>query len=214
MNKKKTTKKEMTCHLAIFLFLSILLLFTACAKNSSNNPSSETSADTDEPTEEVIGDIEEIVADESTEVEIDIDLAEESAEEELEFEEVLDDKEEFADEVLADIEEKPIGKVFEFPPSEHPEFPGGEDALNKFIMDNMRYPSSCAEEGKQGIVTLLVVITTDGSIKGVEVFRSPDERFTKEAKRIVAKMPKWKPGKHNGEAVNSQRQIRFRFILP
>lgn len=212
MNKKQLAKTEFTCYFAILLVLLISLLLTACTNNSSNKSSTETSANTEEPTEEVFDDIEEIVEEESTEEELDVVLSEESAEEELEFEEVLDDKEEFADEVLADIEEKPVGEVFKFA-DEYPEFPGGEEGLKSFIKNNLRYPASCAEEGIEGRVTVTFVIAKDGSVKGFEVLRSKDDRLSNEAKRIVATMPKWKPGNRNGEEINVSYLLPITFRL-
>lgn len=91
---------------------------------------------------------------------------------------------------------------------QQPEFPGGEVALMKFIKDNLKYPAFAAENGIQGRVTLSFVVEKDGSVTDIQEMRSPSEDLTKEAKRVVSKMPKWKPGKQRG------KPVRVKYVLP
>lgn len=91
---------------------------------------------------------------------------------------------------------------------EQPEFPGGERELMSYIKSTLKYPRDCADEGIQGRVTLSFVIDTDGSVIEAEPMRSPDDRLTAEAIRIVESMPKWKPGRQGGEAV------RVKYVIP
>ncbi len=91
---------------------------------------------------------------------------------------------------------------------EQPEFPGGEKELMVFIKNSLKYPADCVEEGVQGRVTLSFVVDKDGSVVEPKVMRSPDDRLTAEAIRIVESMPKWKPGRQDGEVV------RVKYVLP
>lgn len=91
---------------------------------------------------------------------------------------------------------------------EQPEFPGGEKELMNFVKKNLKYPAECAEEGVQGRVTISFVVDKDGSVVEAEAMKSPDERLTAEAIRLVESMPKWKPGRQDGEAV------RVKYVLP
>lgn len=91
---------------------------------------------------------------------------------------------------------------------EQPEFPGGEKELMTFVKNNLKYPAECAEEGVQGRVTISFVVDKDGSVVEAEAMKSPDERLTAEAIRLVESMPKWKPGRQDGEAV------RVKYVLP
>jgi protein TonB len=84
---------------------------------------------------------------------------------------------------------------------EMPEFPGGGAALLKFISENIIYPQEAAENGVHGRVILRFVVSSDGSVKRVEVLRSIHPILDTEAIRVVSKLPKWKPGKQNGIAV-------------
>ncbi len=92
---------------------------------------------------------------------------------------------------------------------ENPEFPGGMQALMKYLKDNINYPKKSRDNNSQGKTYVNFVINTDGSIQDVEVMKSSgDVYLDKEAVRVVKNMPKWKAGKKNGKAV------RTPFILP
>jgi protein TonB len=100
--------------------------------------------------------------------------------------------------VVVQEEKKPeIFSHVEVPPS----FPGGERELMKWLTENINYPVIAAEQGIQGRVILRFVVGPDGSVGNVEVQRSLDPSCDKEAVRVVKKMPKWIPGKQNGNAV-------------
>jgi protein TonB len=100
--------------------------------------------------------------------------------------------------VVVQEEKKPeIFSHVEVPPS----FPGGEKELMKWLTENINYPVIAAEQGIQGRVILRFVVGPDGSVGNVEVQRSLDPSCDKEAVRVVKKMPRWIPGKQNGNAV-------------
>ena len=88
------------------------------------------------------------------------------------------------------------------------EYPGGTEALMKFIMTNLKYPETCRKEGIQGRVVIHFVVNTDGSIVDMEKVRSPHADLTAEAMRIIKMMPKWTPATVGGKTVRS------RFFLP
>lgn len=95
-----------------------------------------------------------------------------------------------------------------------PEFPGGQEAMMKFIADNMQYPDAAAENGIQGRVTLSFFVDVDGSITDIEVVRGIDPLLDAEAIRIVQSMPKWTPGKQAGKPVRVKYTFPVRFSLP
>jgi len=82
-----------------------------------------------------------------------------------------------------------------------PSFPGGEGALMKYLGDNITYPTIAQEQGIQGRVSLRFVVKPDGSVSDVQVVKGLDPSCDKEAMRVVQKMPKWIPGKQNGNPV-------------
>lgn len=89
-----------------------------------------------------------------------------------------------------------------------PQFPGGQIAMMKYIMENMKYPEQAMKEGIQGRVTVRFIVEKDGSISDVKPVLSVHPLLNKEAVRVVESMPKWTPGKQNG------KPVRVRFNLP
>jgi protein TonB len=93
-------------------------------------------------------------------------------------------------------------------------FPGGEKELMKWLSANIIYPMSAIDRGMEGQVILRFVVGPDGSVGNVEVIRrSLDSSLDQEAVRVVKKMPKWIPGKQNGNAVYVYYTLPVRFKL-
>jgi protein TonB len=104
-------------------------------------------------------------------------------------------------------EEGDEGEVFEIV-EQNPSFPGGNEALMKWLSKNLKYPASAQENNIQGRVMVQFVVNKDGSIVDPKVIKSVDPALDKEALRVVSAMPKWQPGKQRGKTV------RVRFTLP
>ena len=95
-----------------------------------------------------------------------------------------------------------------------PEFPGGQQALFKYLSENVKYPVIAQENGIQGRVICQFVVNKDGSIVDVEVVRSGgDASLDTEAVRVIKSMPKWKPGKQRGKAVRVKYTVPVNFRL-
>ena len=95
-----------------------------------------------------------------------------------------------------------------------PEFPGGQQALFKYLAENVKYPVIAQENGIQGRVICQFVVNKDGSIVDIEVVRSGgDPSLDKEAVRVIKSMPKWKPGKQRGKAVRVKYTVPVNFKL-
>lgn len=89
-----------------------------------------------------------------------------------------------------------------------PEFPGGNNALMRFLSDNINYPTEAQEKGIQGRVVCNFVVERDGSISDVKIVRGVDPLLDKESVRILQSMPKWNPGTQKGE------KVRVKYTLP
>lgn len=96
---------------------------------------------------------------------------------------------------------------------QQPSFPGGTNALNTFILSNLKYPVFAQEKGIQGRVVVKFIVEKDGSISNVEVNRSVDPDLDNEAMRVVKAMPKWIPGQINGKAIKVECSHPFVFRL-
>ena len=94
-----------------------------------------------------------------------------------------------------------------------PAFPGGDAALLKYIAEHIRYPSAAQENGVQGRVVVQFVVTKTGDVGEVKVVRSKDPDLDKEAVRVVKSLPKFIPGKMNGQAVNVWYTVPITFKL-
>jgi len=109
-------------------------------------------------------------------------------------EEVL--KEESDDDVIFMVVEQPA------------EYPGGLEAMMKFIVKNMKYPAVARRMGVEGAVFVSFVVDREGKISEPQVIKGISAECDQEALRVIKQMPPWKPGKQNGKAVKS------RFVLP
>ena len=90
-----------------------------------------------------------------------------------------------------------------------PEFPGGMDAMMKYLYENIKYPAEAEAAGKDGRAIVQFIVKKDGSIGNVEIIRSSgDNSLDTEAIRVIASMPKWNPGTQGGKPVN------VKFTLP
>ncbi len=86
-----------------------------------------------------------------------------------------------------------------------PEFPGGSEALRKYVKDNMRHP---LVDTRSGNVIIQFTVDEEGRVVNPKLLRGLDEEFDAEAIRLVEAMPRWKPGMKDGKPVPVQ------FTLP
>lgn len=89
-----------------------------------------------------------------------------------------------------------------------PSYPGGQDAMNKFIASSLRKTDGMS--GK-GVVTLRFVVIKTGEISNIKVMKSAGSECDAEATRVVQSMPKWEPAKQNDEAVDSYYTLCITF---
>jgi protein TonB len=96
---------------------------------------------------------------------------------------------------------------------EMPEFPGGMEALLKFIAKSVNYPMVAQENGIDGKVYINFVVNTNGQVSDATVVRGVDPSLDKEALRVVNSMPLWRPGKQSGKAVRVAYHVPISFVL-
>lgn len=94
-----------------------------------------------------------------------------------------------------------------------PQFPGGEGEVMKYISTHIKYPSMAMENNIQGRVVVQFVVTKTGTIGEVKVIRGKDPDLDKEAIRVVKSLPKFIPGKMNGEVVNVWYTLPINFKI-
>ena len=94
-----------------------------------------------------------------------------------------------------------------------PSFPGGQRGLMAFLSSHVVYPTIAQENGVQGRVVVGFVVEKNGSISKINIEHSVDPSLDKEAMRVVRAMPRWTPGKHNGEYVRVKYTVPIVFRL-
>ena len=94
-----------------------------------------------------------------------------------------------------------------------PQFPGGDIALMKYLSSHIQYPAMAAENNVQGKVILQFVIEKDGRVGEVKLARSVDKDLDKEAIRVVKSLPKFSPGRQNGQPVRVWYTLPVSFRL-
>ena len=94
-----------------------------------------------------------------------------------------------------------------------PKYPGGLAECMKFLSKNIRYPKKARENGTQGRVVVQFYVETDGSIDDIKIVNSVSWELNDEAKRVIKKMPKFKPGTIGGEPARMQSTLPIMFRL-
>lgn len=153
----------------------------------------------------------EVVATDLTVVENDAELTNEvglinaddnanKAQEEFTRVEVEEEVEEVEEEIFLVVEEDA-------------EFPGGLEALSKYLSENIKYPQLAKENNIEGRVFVSFVVEKDGRVGNIKILRDIGGGCGAEAVRVVKSMPRWKPGKQRGKPVRSQFNLPVNFNL-
>lgn len=95
-----------------------------------------------------------------------------------------------------------------------PEYPGGREALMKYVMQNFKYPISNIDKDSSiicGRIYLSFIVEKDGKVSDVKVLKSMPQCgvFEKEGIRVLEGIPKWKPGIWHGCRV----RVRYNFPI-
>ena len=106
----------------------------------------------------------------------------------------------------------PPDEVFDVVEQE-PTYPGGDDAMEAYIKENVKYPEEAIKNKEQGKVYVRFVVEKDGSFSNVRIARGVSPSLDAEALRIVTAMPKWNPGLQRGRAVRTNVVLPIAFKL-
>ncbi|MCR5821288.1 MAG: energy transducer TonB [Bacteroidales bacterium] len=94
-----------------------------------------------------------------------------------------------------------------------PSFPGGMEAMYKFLAENIKYPQEAKDNNISGKVYVTFVVETDGRITNPRLLRDIGGGCGQEAIRVVKSMPRWNPGKNNGQPARVQFNLPVNFTL-
>lgn len=94
-----------------------------------------------------------------------------------------------------------------------PQFPGGDEALAKYLKETVKYPKRAADYGVEGIVKVRITVLADGELKDTKVVTPIDPDLEAEALRVVAAMPRWIPASADGVPVEDSAIVEVTFLL-
>jgi TonB family protein len=94
-----------------------------------------------------------------------------------------------------------------------PEFPGGQDAMMKYLAEQIKYPEEARKNKEQGNVFVSFVIDKSGAVRNAEIKRGVSATIDAEAIRVVSNMPAWRPAENKGEKVSVQYVLPIAFRL-
>lgn len=95
-----------------------------------------------------------------------------------------------------------------------PVFPGGAEALKKYLAEHTRYPVSGMEKEINGKVYIRFVVEKDGTLSGFQAVKeiAGERDFTVEALRVARSMPFWFPAYNKGLPVRCYMYIPVKFV--
>ena len=94
-----------------------------------------------------------------------------------------------------------------------PEFKGGQEAMIKYLMNEVKYPVKAKNQGIQGKVFVSFDVTETGKVTNVKVEKSVNPDLDAEALRVISSMPDWNPGENDGTKVTAKMSLPINFKL-
>lgn len=134
---------------------------------------------------------------EEVEVNLDVEITEETIIEEVEFEPL---EEEVAEEIFEIVEDDPAPI-------------GGFRAFYTYISKNLQYPNSARSLDISGRVFVKFVVDKEGKLSDIHAIKGIGGGCDKEAIRVIAGAPKWKPGKQRGRTVKVWMTLPITFRI-
>ncbi len=108
---------------------------------------------------------------------------------------------------------KPNDRVQTILPDSPAQFPGGDEARNRYFIDNIIYSPEARKEGIEGTVFVHFIIESTGKISNAKVIKSVYPSLDKVAWDVVSNMPDWVPAMKNKKPVSSEMTIPIKFAL-
>jgi protein TonB len=93
------------------------------------------------------------------------------------------------------------------------EFPGGQDAMFRYLIKQIHYPTEARIKKIEGTVVLTFIVTETGKIRDIQVARGIEKSCDEEAIRVVRTMPDWTPAVLNGKKVAMQYTLPIKYKL-
>jgi len=115
--------------------------------------------------------------------------------------------------VQASVIEGEAGKEVFTKVDEMPTPPGGFESFYTYIGRELKYPRQARDLGVQGKVFVEFIVDKYGEVVDVKVKSGIGAGCDQEAADVIARSPRWAPGKVNGKEVNTQLVLPITFKL-
>ena len=96
----------------------------------------------------------------------------------------------------------------------YPRFPGGDESRLYYIRKNTKYPEAALKGIVQGVVMVVFIVETDGTLSHIEISKGIGGGCDEEALRVIRSMPRWEPAKRAGRPVRVMLRVPIVFRLP
>ena len=94
-----------------------------------------------------------------------------------------------------------------------PKFCAGEEAMLKFLGENLKYPRIPLENGVSGTVYVKFVVDKSGKLRDAKVLRPVDQWLDAEALRVAKMLECFTPGMQGGHKVDVYFVLPVRFAI-
>ena len=90
-----------------------------------------------------------------------------------------------------------------------PAYPGGQEALENYVNNNIEYQQPAIDDNTEGTVNVQFIVDENGNVTNAkEIGKELGNGLDQEAVRVISNMPKWTPGKVKG------KDVKTRVVLP
>lgn len=96
---------------------------------------------------------------------------------------------------------------------EMPLFPGGIPALMKYLEESVLYSGAAQRRKVEGLVEISFIVEADSAITNIKIDKQADPALNRAVLTAIMRMPKWTPGKKNGQPVPVKVTLPVRFAL-
>jgi TonB-dependent SusC/RagA subfamily outer membrane receptor len=96
-----------------------------------------------------------------------------------------------------------------------PQFPGGEEALAKYLEQNLNHKLPSERGGPEGKYTVVLnfLVEEDGTVSNVEARNDPGYGTAEEAIRVIKNGPNWIPSERDGKKGNYLKRMSIEFMV-
>jgi TonB-dependent SusC/RagA subfamily outer membrane receptor len=96
-----------------------------------------------------------------------------------------------------------------------PQFPGGEEALAKYLEQNLNHKLPSERGGPEGKYTVVLsfLVEEDGTLSNIEARNDPGYGTAEEAIRVIRNGPKWIPSERDGKKGNYLKRLSIEFTV-